>query len=189
MSTSFRTRDNKNVEARLEGDAVRGIEYAHVAVHDDAFCIVSDYENDLDIATPKTYVMIAPATHELHVLFDVNSSAPVIIELFKGAEVAEDGEGTKILHFRPNMWSKKSIDTSYHTPTLTEAGTLVWKVQTGGVSAQSANQRVGGGTRAGEEIIIPGGEALVMKVTATVNDTILTVVGEYYEVPDGFTEP
>jgi hypothetical protein len=183
--TSFRTKNNLNVEARVEGDAVRIIEYAHVAVHDDKFVIVSDYFDNLDIATPRVYLMVAPTELELHVLFQISTSAPVLIELVTGAVASANG--TELLHLRPNLWSSAERITSYHTPTLTDAGTVRYKIFSGGTSGSNQNQSIGGGTRNGEEIIIPGGENLVLRVTATVNDTKFSIVGEYYEVPSGAT--
>jgi hypothetical protein len=172
---------------RMEGDAIRTIEYAHVAVHDDSFTIVNDYVADLDISTPRTYLMVAPDTLELHILWQLQTSAPVLIELYTDAVASANG--TEILHFRPNLWTTKNIITSYHTPTLTDAGTLVYRIYSGGASGNNASQSVGGSTRGGEEIIIPGGSNIVLKITALTNDTKMSIVGEYYEVTSGKTNP
>jgi len=187
VSTSYRTKSNVNVEARVEGDAVRTIEYAHVAVHDDGFVIATDYVADLDISTPREYAIVGPTDLELHVLFAINASSPVIVELITGATLTDNGTG--VLHFRPNLWSTESArDDVYHTPTYT-GGATVYKIRSGGTSGPNQNNSIGGETRNGEEIIVPSGENIIMKITATTDNTVLSLAAEYYEVHDGATNP
>jgi len=176
-----------NAQYRIEGDAIRTIEYAHVAIHDDGFVIASEYVDDLDIASPRTYVIVPPTGKEIHVRWKVTATAPVLIEIYKDA-VATDN-GTSVLNFRPNLWSKQTTESMYHSPTLSDAGTLVWKELLGGSDGGGPVDPIGGSSQGGEEIIVPNGQVLVLKVTATANDTKLSVTANYYEVPNGKTNP
>jgi len=176
-----------NAQYRIEGDAIRTIEYAHVAIHDDKFVIASDYFDDLDIASPRNYVIVPPTGKEIHVTWKITADAPVLLEIYKGAAITDNG--TSVLNFRPNLWSNKTAESMYHTPTISEAGTLVWKELLGGGAGGGPVAPIGGSTSGGEEIIVPNDQVLVLKVTATANDTKISVTAQYYEVTNGATKP
>jgi hypothetical protein len=73
---------------------------------------------------------------------------------------------------------------TYYTPTISSAGTLLLTQHNGGTTAANPNASiVGGGTRNGEEFILPAsGKPITLTVTPDANATKVNVTHEYYEV-------
>jgi len=180
---SFRTKQNLNVEARVEGDAVRVIEYAHVAVHDDSLVLASSYDEDVD--DTQAWYIIAPEGLELHLVVGVSCSEESTVSIYRNPTITD--AGTAVTHFRPNLHSTKAAtNTVFIAPTIEVdgEGTLLW---TGFISAGRGGGAIGGETRNGQEIILPSGESLYVLVTVVTANEKVSLIAEYYEVPNGAT--
>lgn len=174
--------DNNGVERQalvdLKGHA-RIIEYAHNAVHDDIFVTASEYVADLDIASPRSYLVVPPTGYDVHSVFNIQCSSPCRVQLYK--DPTKSANGTALTHMRHHLGSAADRDSTYHTPTVTDNGILILDTYTGG-SANNPNNRIGGETRNGEEIVIPNDVTVLIIVTATADNTVMSFANEYYEV-------
>lgn len=174
--------------ARVENHAIRTITYGHVAVHDDGYCKANDYFAALDASATREYLFRPAAGLELHIdNLQIAASAAVLVDVFRGPIVTVNG--TAILHHRLNGWSKKNLISVYHTPTLSDAGTLVERERINGSTTTNAAARVGGESSGGEEIIVPESQTLLIRFTGVVNATILSFKAGFYEVRNGATRP
>jgi hypothetical protein len=177
------------VDDRPFYDTVRTIEYAHNAVHTDTFAIANETVTGIDTgpANARQYLVVAPADLELHIIFNVVASNSAFVGVYY--QPTYSAVGTAITHMRPNLYSTKNILTTYHSPTVSNIGTLIWQTRIPGNAANAFNQRIGAGARNGEEIVLPGGEAIFVSINPEVNDTTVSVANEYYEVPAGSNDP
>ena len=174
--------------ARVENHAVRGIEYGHTAVHDDAYCKANDYFDDLDTSATRDYYIKPADGLELHIdNLQLEPTAGAIVEIYRNPVVT--APGTAVLHHRLNGWSAKNIICVYHTPTITSVGTLAEKERINGSTTNQASTRIGGASSSGEEIIVPGKGSLLIRVTGLATDTTITFRAGYYEVSNGSTRP
>ena len=158
------------------------MEYAHLAVHEDGFVTATDYVADLDIITPRRYHIKAIAGIELHSVFLIKVSAACRVQIYEGPTVT--AAGTRLTHMRNNRNSAvadNARDTTYHTPTTTDNGTLIYDSYTGGQGGNQAN-RAGGESREGQEIVLKRSTPYLVVVTAVADNTILALNHEYYEV-------
>lgn len=164
--------------------SVQTIEYAHASVHNDILVIASDFDIDVDVASPKTYLHTAPANKETHVIFDVTLSESGVVRIYNNPTITANG--TALPHVRLNQYSTKNIITTYADPTLSDIGTLIW---IGYISAGTGGNAVGGVTRNGQEFVLPAGESLVVEITPATDNEQVGFAAEYYEVPAGVNKP
>jgi hypothetical protein len=173
--------------ARVENNAVRNIDYGHCAVHDDQYCKANDYFTPLQQNATRDYLIVPPEGLELHLdNLNIAPSAAVMVEVYRNPIATG---GTAVLHHRLNGWSKKNLITTYHTPVITNLGTLVERERINGSTQNQTASRIGGENQKGEEIIVPGNQKLLVRFIGIVNDTNLTFKAGYYEVTDGATRP
>lgn len=181
--SGFKNRAGLNVEALVDnGGKVIGIEFAHDAVHQDTFVTASEYVADLDIAVPRVYYIKPLEDFELHCVFNIQASAPCKVQIYEDPYAT--AEGTALLHMRHNRKSDilySERETTFHTPTTTEDGTLILETYTGG-SGTNPNNQIGGATRPGEEIVLNPAMPYRIVVTATADNTKMSFANEYYEV-------
>lgn len=159
------------------------IEYAHMAVHEDGFVTASEYVGDLDIGGPRRYHIQALEGFKLHSVFLIKTSAACRVQIYEAPTVTV--AGTRLTHMRNNRNSPiadTARDTTYHTPTTTDNGTLIYDSYTGGQGGNLA-QRAGGESREGQEIILKSDTPYLIVITAVADNTIMSFNHEYYEVP------
>ena len=171
-----------NLARVSKGGRLATIEYAHMAVHEDGFVTATEYVADLDIIGPRTYYIKPLAGFALHSVFLIKSSSAVRVQIYEDPTVT--GDGTRLAHMRNNRNSAiadNARDTTYHTPTANPDGDLIYDSYSGGASGLLI--RAGGESRQGEEIILNPAKGYLVRVTATVDNTILSMSHEYYEVP------
>lgn len=160
-----------------------GIEYGHLAVHDDEFVTATYYNGNFDISGPINVLIKALPGFKLHSVLLVKPSAAVRVQLYEGTEVSADG--TPFAHMRNNrrgVVADSARQTTFVGPTVTDAGTLIMDTYTGGQGGNMAN-RVGGESRSGQEIVLKAGTNYLMVLTAVADNTLIGVNNEYYEVP------
>lgn len=172
-----------------EIEPTRMIEYAHQAVHSDILVIATHYDADIDGPGESMVIYVKPTTGiEMHSVFTVEASGPALLSLYDNPVVTSPG--TEVLHMRCNGWSTKDLVTTYHTPSVSDNGTLVWRQRIPGNtgSGGSGTGRIGGSTRTGEELIVPASQSRLVVVTPEAANTHVSFANEYYEVPDGTTD-
>lgn len=179
----FQNKRGQIAIARLEAQAVKEIEFAHCAIHDDTFSISNDYVTEHTTTSTLEYVIEAPEKMELHVDFDISVSKRCKYEIYKNAEFSG---GDDVTQFRPHLGSEKDIKTTKKNPTITDDGTLVKTGMVGAATGGTGNQQgISGSTRNGQEIIIPPEKNLLIKIIALAADTDVEFNAEYYEVEVG----
>jgi hypothetical protein len=164
-------------------NSVQTIEYAHASVHVDILVIANETATGVDITPGRDYYIVAPDDKELHIVVQVTASNATFVTLYKEPTVT--AAGTAIDHLRPNLYSNKNVITTYHTPTYTNIGTKIFEVRIPGNGVNNFQQRVGGTTRNGEEIVLPAGEGLIVTIRPEVDSTTISLANEYYEIPAG----
>ena len=166
---------------------VAEIEYAHRAAHEDGFCFASYYSTGVGTTAPLV-ILVKPSTaYSIHSHFDVMASGGALMQIHERASTSVTTEGTVLTVCRVNR-SSTIGDTdrpfTWHTPTLSSAGTLLLTQHNAGTTARGPQTSIiGGGTRSGEEFILPkSGDPLTITVTPDADATKVGVVHAYYEV-------
>ena len=176
---SFRTRDNRNVEAivDLTGTTV-GITYSHDAVHRDV--IVNATIHSAGVSGDRLFLIRTGTPLQMHLVYRVIADKIAVIRFYEGPTVT--GVGTPITKSRLHRPSNKPIQAIVNSqPTVSDNGTLIQELSNGG-----------GGTGAG----VSGGDLVhedaewVLKVDTdyllvvnVATSTALSVEFEWYEVP------
>jgi hypothetical protein len=162
-------------------------EYAHRAAHEDGFAIASLYSTGVLTTAPLVLLARGSTDYEIHSHFDVMASGGAKMEIHQHASTAVTANGTAMtvcrVHRGSTVGDTERIFT-YYTPTISSAGTLLLTQHNGGTTATTPQASiVGGGTRNGEEFILPAsGSPITITITPDANATKIGFFHEYYEV-------
>ena len=155
------------------------IEFAHMATHDDVLVTASDYVADVDIAAPLNYRIQPAAGVDLHAVLVIGASGPCLIEVFRGPTASG---GTSVLYMRHNQNSAKvTAEVLFRNPTVGATGTKVYQTRLPGTTGGQPSSRIGGQTRADEEMVIPAASPMLIRITAEADNTKVSLEMEYYE--------
>lgn len=158
------------------------IDFMHQAVHEDIVVSATDVVPDLDIATPRRYLIKRLAGFDLHSVVILTFSSGLLLKLYEAPTLT--GNGTRCLHMRHNRKSPildTARDTTFFAPTYSAIGTLIWQKYTGGTNTPGA-QRIGGESRKDQEVILHPDRDYIVEVTALADNTLLSMEHTYYEV-------
>lgn len=167
--------DNDIIDIDEATGAIASIEYGHHKIHEgDVFTVleVTDLGNgavrDILIITPDT-------TRWAHFVWEIEHEVETSIQFYRGTTVTDNG--TLIPSFNRNGNSATTATTLvYHTPTITNVGTLIGTIQ------QGDGKKAGGSDREANEFILRQNTYYLIRITnLTVNNNLIFMKLNWYE--------
>ena len=149
----------------------------HYKVHLGTFYTVTDYDADVDNASPKYWHIITPNTIiRIHIKIAVAVDAPGLIQFYENPTTT--GNGTIITAYN-NDRNSSNIATCvhYYDPTVSNDGTLIeaFRIGAGG------KQKIGGDARQFAELILKQNEQYLIKFTPDSDNAEVTFNSQFYE--------
>lgn len=172
------SRDALAPQAEVQMDLV------HNLVHDGMVFVVSDYDADVDNASPKYWYILTAAGYYPHLKIAVSVSASGVIELFEAG--TETLDGTEITPVNLNRNSARTASTKFfYDPTTTGDGNLLNREYIPG--GDRLQTRVGAQARTESEWVFKGSAATnyFLKFTPDADDTKIAIEIEFYEKRQG----
>lgn len=118
---------------------------------------------------------------DAHTVFEVFAGGQVTVSLYESPTVGANGTALNIYNMNRGITATSNSQV-YHTPTISDTGSVALvnnRVLPGGTSPQT---RVGGGIRSGAEWILAPGKNYFLRVSNTSGGTIAVNIGlEWYE--------
>ncbi len=131
---------------------------------------------DLSNSAIRNILVVTPDTDTwAHLFWTVAHELEAKVEFY--ADTAYSANGTEISSFnRDGNVSANATTLVFHTPTITDAGTLVATAHQGG------GQKAGGGDHEASEFILKQGSAYLLRITnATTSDNLIYMKLAWYE--------
>lgn len=170
----------------FSGTSENSIEYAHWACHKDTIVSANYLTNLLTNGNILNILIKVPADLEHHSVFIIEADASATVDIYEGTTVSADG--TSIIHTRNNRYSTKNNITNYHTPTITDDGTLIYQTKIFAPNVGANSRQTGGDKqtgRFGSEWILKPDTNYLVRVSPDANNTDVFYLNEYYEVKAG----
>ena len=164
----------------LAGDGVSGgvvtVDVAHAHIHEGEHYEANDYDDDVDIATPKWWLVYAAASGYSHLLPFAYATANGLFEIFEGVEVS--ASGNQITPFNNNRNSSNTPNTEvYADPTITASGVRL----TVAIIGTDKGPAKAGGVSRESEIVLKSDTLYGFKFTAGSDNTGVTIGLAWYE--------
>ena len=160
-------------------DALQTIDYAHHEIHSGSHFFYTDYDSDVDTASPKYYRITTPDTAKwAHMLFTLYSEGVGTWQLFENPTVNAAGTTATVFNNDRNSATTATTVIAYDA-TSTADGTLLKTWRTG--SGTTAPSRVGTESRNDTEIILKQNEDYFLKFTPDADNAKTKIELEFYE--------
>jgi len=155
------------------------LQLEHYKVHLGKYYTTTEYDGDVDIASPKIWHIATPnTTTRAHIIFAISSDIAGTIEFFEGPTIITSGTG-----LTPRNNDRTASDTTvfkfWTGPTVSASGTLL---QTDRIGTYKPQTRIGGNLRQAAEFILAQNQSYLVKYTTDADNGKITFNGEYYEV-------
>lgn len=154
------------------------IEIEHHKVHEGIFYTVSDYDNNVQVVTPKYWLIRTPANVNFHTKINIESDTGCLLEFFENPTINVDGVALPAYNNDRNSANVSSLDY-FRDPTVGADGT---RIQVARVGA-GREKKLGGVARIAAEWILQPNQEYLVKVTVDANGADVTMNAEGYEVP------
>lgn len=155
--------------------ALATIEYEHYEIHyGHTFTILE--VTDLGNMAVRDILVVSPDTTEwAHLVWEIEHELETSIQFYQGTTYTDNG--VAIISFNRDGNSTNDATTLvYHTPTITNVGTLVGTIQ------QGDGKKAGGSDREANEFILKQNTAYLIRITnLTVNNNLIFVKLNWYE--------
>jgi len=177
----YRSSDSSYQPARLDKatNSFQTIDYAHHEVHDQSHFFWTDYDADVDTASPKYYRLTTPNTTKwIHMLFILYSEGVGKWELFENPTVNAAGTTVTTFNSDRNSATAATLVVAYDA-TSTADGTLIFTWRTG--SGTTGPTRIGSEASRGQEIILKQNEDYFLKFTPDADNAKIKLNLEWYE--------
>lgn len=166
----------------MDRDPISGTEviisYAHHKVHAGELFNAVDQDTDVDIASPKYWMLRTPAGSPVHMAITVNASGGVLAEFFENPTITGDGTPVTPVAFNRQA-SEATTVLFFKDTTVSGDGTLLSAKRTGGAGVGPT--KFGGEARPGSEFVLAANQDYIMKVTAVADNTQVGIEAEFYE--------
>ena len=149
------------------------IEEEHHQIHEGNHFFIASYETlgDGDVAD---FVVETPdSSTEVHMVFMVEGTDTVSIEVYEDVDAAADGAVQTPYNSNRNS-SNTSVATIRKNPTVNDAGTLLLKQKTGARNKIGITSRV-------NELVLKKNTKYLYRITSHIASNIVTYIGEWYE--------
>lgn len=151
----------------------------HDRIHDGNHFTCQDYDEDVDIATPKYWHFKTSATLRDHLVFSLRAVASGVVEFFEEPTLTDDGVGLTCQNNDRESTNTASSNV-YENPTVSADGTRLL-VNVVGSNAGNAASREGGVTSRAREFILKKSTSYIVKFTTDDNDDQVSCCFEWYE--------
>ena len=155
--------------------AIATIEWEHHQLHEgNTFTILE--VTDLGNGAVRDILVVSPDTTEwAHLVWEIEHELETSIQFYRDTTYTDNG--TEITSFNRNGNSTNTATTLvYHTPTITNVGTLVGTIQ------QGNGKKAGGSDRTSNEFILKQNTAYLIRINnLTVNNDIIFMKLNWYE--------
>lgn len=172
--------DGTGSVAELDGEYLVTMSREHHEIHAGEHYTAQDYDDEVDIGTPKYWLVVAPsAPDECHMTATIRSSKNGLVEIF--GEPTISSNGTPVDVYNNNTTSSNTAATAFYAdPTVTADGNRRCVNVMGTDSASPAGDSGGIGERNHEWIIQDG--YFLIKYTTQTNDNRVSLCIDFYEV-------
>lgn len=164
--------------------AIEAIDCFHHEIHEGNAFFAAYQDSDLDTGETLDILIKVPADHEMHLAAFVSSTAQVLVQTYEAPTTTADGTAfytrNKRRLFRADVAKGDNNTTFFVGPTVTATGTLLSSVHLG---SNTASARVGSSVRESSETVLAPAVNYLVRITATNNDTEVSVGFEYYLEP------
>lgn len=164
---------------RLRSDPItnvlRIINAEHAEIHEQHHYFVSDIDTDIDIATPKYWLIRAPnSSVRVHFTWEMETQNASLIELFEAPAISN--YGVALTEHNNDRNSANTSDLlSYRDPTVTGDGILIYHKRL------VSDKKSGGFVKRSHEIILDQAGDYLFKITTDADDNEANIFMEYYE--------
>ena len=152
------------------------IEFEHHQIHvGNTFTILE--VTDLGNMAVRDILVVSPDTTKwAHVVWEIEHELETLIQFYRDTTYTDNG--TPIIAFNRNGNSSNTATTLvYHTPTITNVGTLVGTIQ------QGNGKKAGGSDRLANEFILKQNCAYLIRISnLTVNNDLIFMKLNWYEL-------
>lgn len=150
----------------------------HHKVHEGVFYTVSDYDNNVLIASPKYWLIRTPNTAvRFHTKINLETDTGSLLEFFENPTLTDDGAALTAYNNDRNSPNTSSLEF-YSDPTVTNDGTRLVSARVGA----GREKKLGGVARPQAEFILKQNEEYLVKLTVDANGADVTINIEGYEV-------
>lgn len=160
----------------IEDRALVFMDWEHYKIHEgDTYTIIQT--TDLGNGGVRDILVVPPNTAvRAHLIWEIEHELETSIQFYRGTTYTDNG--TAIVSFNRNGNSLNTATTLvYHTPTITNAGTLIGTIQ------QGDGKKAGGSDRESNEFILKQGTAYLIRITnLTVNNNLIFLKLNWYEL-------
>jgi hypothetical protein len=171
-----------------ETNVAKTISFEHGKVHDKEMFTLSDYDSDVDIASPKYWHIKTASGYELHLVCAISASGSCLIELYEDPTFSGAGasDGTSKTTYNNYRGATNTLNASfYYDADIGATGSDGTAICTEYIPGTDRGQmRVGGEARTGSEWVLKADTSYLFKVTPGADDTILNFVAECYELAE-----
>lgn len=156
------------------------IDTEHHNIHDGIHYTIDDYAATVNIATPKNWLFKAPNTStRIHIFFRGEASQSGLWEFFEAPTTTANGTPLTAQNNDRNSPNAATLSV-FKDPTVTVTGTRIFVTV---VPATGTNQsRPGGINERRNELILKQGASYLLKFTAGVDATAVTIDVPWYEL-------
>ena len=155
--------------------AIATIEYEHYQIHaGNTFTVLE--VTDLGNMAIRDILVVSPDTTQwAHLVWEIEHELETSIHFYRDTTYTDNG--TPISSFNRNGNSTNTATTLvYHTPTITDVGTLKGTIQ------QGAGKKAGGSDRLANEFILKQNTTYLIRISnLTVNNNLIFMKLNWYE--------
>jgi hypothetical protein len=167
------------IDEVLGQDALSGklitIEYEHAQIHEGNMFTVLEVTDLGNGATRDLFVISPKTTRSAHLVWEIEHELETSISFYKDTTYSDIG--TEVTSYNRNGNSYKVATTKvYHTPTVTDVGTLIATIQ------QGDGKKAGGSDRLANEFVLKQNTVYLVRITnLTANNNLIGVKLNWYE--------
>jgi len=179
---SLRLADGSGVDLVSYEGVLAIIENRHYQIHQGNNYVVADIDEDVDIAGPKEWLYIAPATGtKAHGFLTIKSTKNGKVEVFEDATTSDDG--TELTIGNSNRTSSNvSVSQAFYDPTVTDDGNRMFVEVMGDDSTSGKGS--GGSFHPEYEIITNNSKKYLIRFTSNSDNNRVSILMNWYEEAD-----
>lgn len=155
------------------------IDIVHSKIHQGYGFHIGDLTLDVDIASPKKYLIITPdTTARAHIVFVIETQPGAKFQFFEDTTVSDNGTALSLINYKRDSLITPVLQI-FKDPTVTNDGTQVFLWQSG---TSVAGGKVGGAIAHEDEFILKQNAKYQVLITPLSNNTVVFIHFNWYEI-------